>query len=651
VVFDGNGSEITTLLTDTITDNGSSFTLNNFPTEWIVHRYWSPLPNTYKLQIFCTDPQQQGSDWVDLVDWIIDDYISCEFAAGPQPSWWMTESFQFSYENICCQDGRNMNAGGTPPNQGNEEGSTFSATIDNEWTNMGNWDDGTKMALPSASATIAGSVYSSSIDNISLNTLTVTGGGIGVTINIEASVTMNGGSLVDSAFNPVCGKEGTFSCQGYTTVLISGSSIIDGGTITGADIVTFDTAATIQTNGLITNVQTVFFNDGSGAYACQIDGRASFNDTSGCFGAIKAVSIDFNDSALNYATLTGGDNITEDIVFNNTSSNTFGGIINGHYNAPLSCLITNNTGFKSDFMNSSYNLNTVQRVVFNDTSYNTGTVTESLFQNSSYSNGGTVTSSVFCDSAYNDNGSTSTTCNFYGNSYNNGTADTCNFYDTSQNRATANNCTFEDSSNNTSTGTVNIGTFKETSYNSGNATDVNFEDSAYNNTGGVTDIARFYDTAENRGTCNTNSSIDTEFHDCSKNKGTCINNAKFYNAAINHSSGTIGGGFFYDSSINMGTVSGGAQFNSSVSPPRCCNNGTLLQSATFSGTSFNNGTAALSATYNGYTGYIASFTSDCGDSITVDAYFIGGQKTTLDSSGNGCWNNYEYTNGSITGSC
>lgn len=629
VVYDNYHNLLVTLLNDSITDNlDGTLTLDNYPTEWKVHRYWLSVPNIYKIEILCV------GDWFQIETWTMDDYSSCMFEGGGDPSWWMSHNPTGSYDNQCCP-GQELLAGGTPPNQGALEGSTFNGTTDSEWTNMNNWDDGTKMELPTNSATLAAGVYSSSISNISLQNLTVTSDGIlGINISVQASATIQG-SIIDSSLNPICGTEGTLTCQSNTTVLITDFASVNGGTITGADIVTFDSNATIGNNGLITDVQTVNFNDNSTAYSCQIDGEASFNNLSSCYGPIIAISISFHDIAMNYDTLTGGGNITEDITFTDTSYNDIIGTVNGHYDVPIECTINSVSGFVSDFMLTSHNFGTVQRVKFMDSSYNSGTATESLFIDTSY-NTSNANDSNFCNNSYSDTTATATGCKFF---------------NTSENRGTGTTCTFADTSRNTNSGTVTGSTFTETSYNDGNAQNVDFEDDSYNNTNGVTDIARFHDTSENRGTCNTNSLIDTEFYSCAKNKGTCMNNAKFYNGSINHSSGTIGGGFFYDSSINMGTVSGGAQFNSSASPPRCCNNGYIAQSATFSGTSFNNGTAGVTSTYNGYTGYISSFTSDCGDNISVDAYFVGGQKTTLDSSGNGCWDGREYTNGVWTGSC
>lgn len=647
VVFDNNNIEKDVLAEGSITFTGVDYILNDYPGNWSIHQYWTPLPNTYKVQVYCAGGIV--GVWTDFLEYfVLDNYVQCEFGGSP-PSWWRYETFETSYANICCDDGFNLNY--TANNkQGNAKGTTFNNTIDTEWTNMNNWDDGTKMELPTSgdTVTIAGSAFSSSSSGISVDTLTISGT-LGITISVQTAVTVTDtGSVVDSSLNSVCGKEGTLDCQAGTTVLISGT--INGGTVTGANVVTFENNGYILNNGLITNVTTVIFNNNSAAYDCQIDGASVFNDTSICYGTIKANSIEFNDNAINIAgsTLTGGDNITQDIIFNDTSDN--GGSVNGHYDVPVDCTINSASGFVSDFRNSSQNSGTVQRVKFMDTSANNGSATESLFLNSSYSTAST-TSCNFCDTSYNDTAGTSTTCKFYDTSYNNGTADNSTFYETSENRATANNATFEDTSSSTNTGTVNNSVFKDTSYNDGVGTDVIFEDSSYNNTNGNCDITKFYNDSENRGTCNTNSSIDTEFHDCSKNKGLCINNAKFYNSSTNASAGTIGGGFFYDSSMNVGTVSYNCYFSSSVSPPRCCNNGTINGSATFDGTSFNNGTVLSSVTYNGYTGYISSFTNDCGENVTVNAYFILGQKTTLDSSGSGCWNNNQYTNGSITGSC
>jgi hypothetical protein len=101
-------------------------------------------------------------------------------------------------------------------------------------------------------------------------------------------------------------------------------------------------------------------------------------------------------------------------------------------------------------------------------------------------------------------------------------------------------------------------------------------------------------------------------------------------AGVGFNTNTINGtAVFADSSYNNGTVTGDATFNGSS-----YNIGTVTGDATFNGSSYNIGTVTGTATYSGYTGSNAS------------GYFIGGQLTTLDSSGSGTWNGQIYVSGS-----
>jgi hypothetical protein len=99
---------------------------------------------------------------------------------------------------------------------------------------------------------------------------------------------------------------------------------------------------------------------------------------------------------------------------------------------------------------------------------------------------------------------------------------------------------------------------------------------------------------------------------------------------------TISWNFIYTSS-NQGTVTGNATFNNYGSGDYG-NFGTVNGDATFNYSSIDNGTVTGTPTYNGYSGW----------SNSVSKYFIHGQQTTLDSNGDGTWNNQTYENGTIT---
>ena len=211
------------------------------------------------------------------------------------------------------------------------------------------------------------------------------------------------------------------------------------------------------------------------------------------------------------------------------------------------------------------------------------------------------------------------------------------------------NVAFTGSSLNNTSGIVNgIATFSNTSHNEGTidqgAAFYNTSENQFgstvggdaffhgnsNNGGQVTGSMFFYDDSNNDATItksptfNGNSSNngiitgDPIFHTSSKNKnaGTIIGNPTFNETSHNDSLVT-GNAAFHDDSSNRGIINGNAIFNDSSY------NACLLGSVT--------GTA----TYNGLTGYVSPY------------YYVLGQCTNLDASGNGFWNSTYYYLGNV----
>ncbi|NBX75685.1 MAG: LamG domain-containing protein, partial [Proteobacteria bacterium] len=99
-------------------------------------------------------------------------------------------------------------------------------------------------------------------------------------------------------------------------------------------------------------------------------------------------------------------------------------------------------------------------------------------------------------------------------------------------------------------------------------------------------------------------------------------------ASFNYTNNEVGFVFSHGTSLPSGaslTTSNGVTFNGSSG-----NFGTVTGNATFNGDSYNNGTVNGTPIYNGLTGYTSDWLGE--------VYFIGGQPTTLDSSGSGVWN-------------
>ena len=97
---------------------------------------------------------------------------------------------------------------------------------------------------------------------------------------------------------------------------------------------------------------------------------------------------------------------------------------------------------------------------------------------------------------------------------------------------------------------------------------------------------------------------------------------------------TINGSWYIDIAI---TVSNNCTFNDSSVLLGVINGNT-----TFNNNSLSVGTVNGSVTYNGFTGWSNE------SPYFFNKYFIGGQQTSLDSSGNGSWNNGYYLGGVLT---
>ena len=115
----------------------------------------------------------------------------------------------------------------------------------------------------------------------------------------------------------------------------------------------------------------------------------------------------------------------------------------------------------------------------------------------------------------------------------------------------------------------------------------------------------------------------TTFGGNAYNSGTIVGSPTFNASSTN--TGTITGNPTFSgvaSTTGTSLITGNAIFNASSS-----NTGTITGNPTFNNSSYNTGTINGTPTYNGLTGWVAS----------VSKYFIGGEMTTLDSTGKGAW--------------
>ena len=169
---------------------------------------------------------------------------------------------------------------------------------------------------------------------------------------------------------------------------------------------------------------------------------------------------------------------------------------------------------------------------------------------------------------------------------------------------------------------------------------------SYNNLGTVTGDATFNDSSINNGTVSNDATFndsstnnsgtvanDATFNDSSINNGTVSNDATFNDSSTNNSGTVANDATFNDTSDNRGVIAGDATFNDSSH-----NRGTVSHDAAFNDSSYNAcvlGSVIGTATYNGLTGPVSPY------------YYVLGQCTNLDISGNGFWNSHAYYLGAL----
>ena len=156
----------------------------------------------------------------------------------------------------------------------------------------------------------------------------------------------------------------------------------------------------------------------------------------------------------------------------------------------------------------------------------------------------------------------------------------------------------------------------------------------------------------------TDSTVSTVFGDAdlsnSINYGTITGNATFVATIAGFDNfGTVGGDATFQDCSNIGTVTGDAEFDRAVSGIDG-NEGTVTGSAIFDGHSSNRGTIGGDATFNdsSYNACVLGFVTGTAtyNGLTGPVspyYYVLGQCTSLDISGNGFWNGHAYYLGAL----
>lgn len=123
--------------------------------------------------------------------------------------------------------------------------------------------------------------------------------------------------------------------------------------------------------------------------------------------------------------------------------------------------------------------------------------------------------------------------------------------------------------------------------------------------------------------------------------GATFESAYFVPGAGNYATIT-GSASFSSRSYNAGTITGNATFSDATNDTY----GVVQGDATFTGNSINIGTVQGTPTYSGYTGWGGDNPASSGYGENI--YFINGQQTSLDISGDGTWDGYVYYQGCNT---
>jgi hypothetical protein len=445
----------------------------------------------------------------------------------------------------------------------------FTGAIDNEWTNLNNWQDADGYS-PAGSLPGDGNniVIEGVIDSYpndftipTLNTITVNSGGdLGISITC-ANLVGNDGEFGIYSFQ---------SCpliDGKVIINVTENCTITYGSISGRIILNHTGSSTMVFNGSeitgTVNGGTIIFNNSS------LRGNITYETATLNNSSIAPYSL--------FGTTLSGANTT----LNNGSINSGGRIIS-------STIVTFNTG--------SYNSGTVSggSVIFNgsgsDATFNDGTINDS--------------SVTFNGESSNTNNGTLNNCQpviFNNYSTNNNTIPTnsgpITFNNYSKNKSIVHNATFNGNAENDTNGVVQVdSTFNVSSINKGtvggnNCTTI-FNGSSENN-GTVQDgTTTFNLTSANNGTVNVSSGYAVNFNGDSDNNGivSAAGGSIFFNStSSNNATVTVDSATFNGSSENdtSGTVYGDATFNVSSR-----NKGFVNGTATFTGSACNDGGTA-----------------------------------------------------------
>ena len=222
----------------------------------------------------------------------------------------------------------------------------YNAAVDNHWENLDNWWDDAGFSDPAAAIpTVSDDVIVSAIidsnsgDPASVNTLTITDGGIAIDVTAADGATFNGSSYLDGGtitgnaiFNDTSYNQGTITGDATFNATTYHSSAPIGG------VFTFSTAnwqgsvgGTVYGSDDVAITSYVFtgeyFNHSNGT----INGDVIFNDTSYNEGVINGDAT-FNDSSSSGGTINGD----ADVYF--PAENPLGGAVTGsitYHNYPV----------------------------------------------------------------------------------------------------------------------------------------------------------------------------------------------------------------------------------------------------------------------------------------------------------------------------
>jgi hypothetical protein len=374
-----------------------SGTLNNLTDTWTPLWYTSLGPTVYNLVVTCDKKEETVDTWTSTI-------VLCDTELDRYPT------HSISLANLLpdpCKACALSFSGETLPV--NEVGSTFTGSVDGEWSNQLNWKDvddaspaGTLPGIPALvgvftdDIVIEGDVLSCSLDAMpQVNVLTTDGGNIGISLSA-------------------------------VTATISGSSkvLLNGDCDTGGVLYVTDPAIFIDSSQNAGSVigDAVFKN--SARLRGYVSGNVEFRNTSVMANdALTHASCGGNLDAYDTASVVDSDIVGNLVLHNGSHTDytfSFLGTVSLHDTAYIgSGWLKDFTG-PATFDGNSYNLGTVDGdAEFTGTTYNSGTVTGTAAFSDGCNNSGTVEgNATFTGNSWNNFGTIKSNASFTGNGIN-----------------------------------------------------------------------------------------------------------------------------------------------------------------------------------------------------------------------------------------